>query len=84
MKNIPLPIHQIALLQSYLYEIFTYEKKCNKSFENSEWYLKEKHTEEEVTSVLEFFKNNDIMCDCDIIHKFDLRVFSEDSTKHHQ
>lgn len=77
MKNIPLPIHQIAFLQAYLYEVFSFEKHCKSSFENSEWYLKEKHNKDDVKLILDFFRSENINCDCDIINKIDLRIFQK-------
>lgn len=85
MKNIkpPIQIQKLAFLQGYLYEVFSYEKKCNNSFENSEWYLKEKYSDEEVDSILDFFCSNNINCDCDIIKKFDVREFTIDRENYH-
>ena len=83
MKNIPLPIHQLALLQAYLYEVFSYEKQCRKSFDNAEWYLRDKHNEEKVESIFDFFRSKNINCDCDIINKIDLRDLSSRINYHH-
>ncbi len=83
MKNIPLPIHQLALLQAYLYEVFSYEKQCEKSFDNAEWYLRDKHNEEKVKSIFDFFRSKNINCDCDIINKIDLRDLSSRINYHH-
>jgi len=83
MKNIPMPIYQLALLQAYLYEVFTYENHCKNSFDNSEWYLGDKYNKEEVNSIFDFFRSKDINCDCDIINKFDIREFSKDMAEYH-
>ena len=85
MKNteIPIPLHRLAFLQAYLYEVFAYEQQCKKSFKNSEWYLKENYNEEEVNSILDFFRSNNINCDCDIINKFDIREFSKGVVEYH-
>lgn len=82
-KNPPIPVHQLALLQAYLYEVFAYEKKCLKSFDNSEWYLRQKHNDDVVNSILEFFRMNDINCDCDIINKFDIRKYADSLLHYH-
>lgn len=83
MKNIPIATHQIAFLQAYLYEVFGFENQCKKSFENSEWYLKEKHNEEDVKLIFDYFRFKNINCDCDIINKIDLRDFSKSDTNYH-
>lgn len=79
----PIPVHQLALLQAYLYEVFAYEKQCHKNFSNSEWYLRQKHNEEVVNSILEFFRSNNINCDCDIINKFDIRKYVDSLLHYH-
>ena len=85
MKNkiLPIQIQKLAFLQAYLYEVFNFENQCRNSFKNSEWYLKERYSEEEVESILEFFRSNNINCDCDIINKFDLREFTIDIGNYH-
>ena len=75
--ELPIPIHQLAFLQAYIYQVFTLEIDCKKDFRNSEWFLKENHTDEEVNSIIEFFRSQGFKCDCDIINKFDLRELSK-------
>ena len=82
-SDLPIPIYQLAFLQAYLYEIFSLEGRCEKNFENAEWYLKEKFTDKEVDSILEFFNSFGLKCDCDIIHKLDLREILDDQLKFH-
>lgn len=85
MENIelPIPIHELAFLQAYLYGVFSSKMQCKKNFNHAEWFLNEKHTDEEVTEIKNFFRNNGIECDCDIIYKFDLRDKSKDVIKKH-
>ena len=82
-SELPIPIYQLAILQAYLYEIFSLEGRCEKNFENAEWYLKEKFTDKEVDSILEFFSSFGLKCDCDIIHKLDLREIIDGQLKFH-
>jgi hypothetical protein len=81
--EIPIPIHRLAYLQAYLHQIFTLDSNCKKNFDNTEWYLKETHTDEEVNSTIDFFKNKGLKCDCDIINKFDLKEISKGIIKSH-
>jgi hypothetical protein len=74
--ELPIPIHRLAYLQAYLYQVFTLDNNCKKNFDNTKWYLKEKHADEEVNSTIDFFKSIRLKCDCDIINKFDLREIS--------
>jgi hypothetical protein len=76
--ELPIPIHRLAYLQAYLYQVFSLNSNCKKNFDNTKWYLKEKHTDEEVNSTIEFFKSIGLKCDCDIINKFDLREISKE------
>ncbi len=82
-SELPILIHQLALLQAYLYEIFVGEKKCENNFKYSIWYLKEKFSDKKVDSVLEFFKSYGLKCDCDIINKFDLREILDEKMNFH-
>jgi hypothetical protein len=82
-KEIPIPIHQLAFLQAYLYGVFAGEKPCNKNFSNTKWYLSEKYSNKDVNLILDFLKNKEIECDCDIIHKLDLRELSGDTIPSH-
>ena len=81
--EIPIPIYRLAFLQAYLYQIFTLDNNCKKNFDNTKWYLKEKHADEEVNSTIDFFKSIGIKCDCDIINKFDLKEISKGIIKSH-
>lgn len=75
--ELPIPIHQLAFLQAYLYEVFSAEKKCENNFKHTEWYLKENFSGKEIEHILTFFKKKDVSCDCDIIKKLDLRHISD-------
>lgn len=79
----PISIHELAFLQAYLYGIFTIEKQCKKNFNNTEWYLNEKYSQDNVNALKSYFLNNDIECDCDIINKLDLKKLSKDVIKTH-
>ncbi len=81
-SELPIPIHEVAFLQAYLYEVFSIEDQCQQNFEKTEWHLKGTHKDEEVESIIQFFKSNGVNCDCDIIHKFDLRKFLSANTHH--
>ena len=81
--EIPIPIHRLAYLQAYLHQIFTLDSNCKMNFDNTKWYLKETHTDEEVNSTIDFFKNKGLKCDCDIINKFDLKEISKGIIKSH-
>ena len=82
--DLPIPVHQIAFLQAYLYQIFTIDNQCKKSFKNTEWYLKENYKKQEVDSIINFFKNNNLKCDCDVINKLDLKEISHGLIKAHK
>ena len=81
--ELPIPIHQLALLQAYLYEIFGGEKKCKKNFKYTKWYLKENFSEMELESIFIFFKEKELYCDCDVIKKLDLKDYSIDNLNFH-
>ncbi len=82
-KSLPIPIYRIAMLQAYLYEIFSTEKKCEKNFKYTEWYLKDNFTEEEIVAVIKLFKDKGVHCDCGILKKLDIREFVEDKINFH-
>jgi hypothetical protein len=82
-KKLPIPISEMAFLLAYLYEIFTLKEHCRQNFEQTEWHLKENHKEEKVKLVLDFFRSNGLKCDCDILHKFDLREYINGSMEFH-
>jgi hypothetical protein len=85
MNNVklPIPIHEVAFLQAYLYEVFSFEGHCNQNFKRTEWHLKQSHSDEEIKSIIEFFKGRGLKCDCDILQKFDLREFSKAVVSYH-
>lgn len=85
MTNLDLPIviGEIALLQAYLYQIFTTQSDCKSSFTNTEMYLNDKYNSDEVNSILNYFKENGLQCDCDIIYKMDLKEISKGIIKRH-
>ncbi len=82
-SELPIPIHRLAYLQAYLYQIFTLDSNCKKNFNYTKWYLKEKQTDEEVNATINFFKSIGLKCDCDIISKFDLKEISKGIIKSH-
>ncbi len=79
----PIPIHHLALLQAYLYEIFGGEKKCEKDFTYTRWYLKEKFLLKDIEMVIAFFKEKGIGCDCDILKKLNLQNLSNGKLNFH-
>lgn len=83
-KKLPILIHQLALLQAYLYEIFEAEKRCEKNFKHTKWYLKDKHSEKTIEKIVEFFNQEGLNCDCDVIRKLDLRNYSNSSLNFHK
>lgn len=62
--------HNIMLLQAYLENVVSIENKCKDDFSHTEWYLLEKYNEDEVNAIINFFKENGVKCDCDIVKKF--------------
>jgi len=46
--GLPIRIHKLALLQAYLYEIFSTEKECKKNFRYTEWYLNENFSKKDI------------------------------------
>lgn len=81
--ELPVPIHEIVVLQAYLLEVFAKAGGCANNFEHSEWHLRQKYTDEEIKSIFEFFRNYGLKCDCDIIKKFDIREYSKRIVKFH-
>lgn len=59
----------IAFLQAYLIEVFSYEQECEKNFKHTEWYLDQKYENEEKELYLRFIKERGATCDCDVIKK---------------
>jgi hypothetical protein len=83
--NLPIPIYEVAFLQAFLYQIFSTETVCKKSFKNTEWYFNGKYSHTEVNSIIDFFKRNGAECDCDIIFKIDLKQIAKNIVgKHNQ
>ncbi len=76
-------IQELAFLQAYLFQVFSSEKQCKKNFDHTEWYFNEKYSSNDVSSIKNYFVNNGIFCDCDIINKFDLRIVSKNRMKFH-
>jgi len=58
------------LLQAYLEQIVSIENICKDDFTHTEWYLMEKYSEEEVSAIINFFKERGMKCDCDLVKKF--------------
>ena len=83
-SDLPIPVQKLVLLQAYLFEIFSFENKCKKNFKNTRWYLKEKYTEEEVNSIIDYFENIDLKCDCDIIKKLEVKEIAQGLIKSHK
>lgn len=54
-SELPIPVHRLAYLQAYLYQIFELENNCKKNFDSTKWYLQEKHSDEEVKATIDFF-----------------------------
>ncbi|MHB8871532.1 MAG: DUF2695 domain-containing protein [Candidatus Doudnabacteria bacterium] len=79
-----IPIHQLAFLQAYLYEIFSTEKKCEKDFRHTEWFLRENFPQDKIENIIEFFSQEGLSCDCDIIKKLDLRELSDNKFIFHE
>jgi hypothetical protein len=48
------------------------------------WHLKQKYSDEEIESVISFFRNRGLKCDCDVIHKINLRDMSEKKINFHE
>lgn len=74
MKSVKIPIKEndLTFLQAYLYKTFSLENRCNDNFDYTEWYLKERYSQEEINAIVNFFKGKGINCDCDIINKLEL------------
>jgi len=86
MKNsqLPIPLYEISFLQAYLYEFFSLEGECSKNFNHTTWHLKQKYNDEQIETVINFFRSRGITCDCDILHKFDLKEISKDKINFHE
>jgi hypothetical protein len=85
IKELPILLHQLALLQAYLYEIFDGEKqRCENNFKHTKWYLKDKHSEKTVEQIIAFFNQEGLCCDCDVIRRLDLRNYSSGTLNFHK
>ncbi len=85
IKNeLPIPIHRLAFLQAYLYEIFTTEKQCENNFKYTEWYFGENYSDKELKLILVFLKELGVKCDCDVIKNIDLRELTNKTIKFHK
>ncbi len=71
--NLPMQIHELAFLKAYLYELFTSANVCQNNFHHTNWYLKDKYSDDEIEKIKNHFILKNINCDCDIIFKLDLR-----------
>jgi len=83
-NELPVPIYRLALLQAYLYEIFTTEKRCEKDFRYTDWYLTQNFSKKEIEQIIQFFINEGIQCDCGVIKKLDLKDFSDGTLNFHK
>ena len=81
--NTPIPLYKLALLQAYLYQVFSLENSCKGNFKNTEWYLKENFSPEQSKSILKFFESLGLKCDCDVINKLNLKKISDDEFRFH-
>jgi len=82
--KLPVPVYRLALLQAYLYEILTTEKRCERNFKYTDWYLTHNFSEKEIDKIFQLFKDKDIKCDCDVIKKLDLHELSKDTLNFHE
>ena len=81
--NTPIPLYKLALLQAYLYQVFSLENSCKGNFKNTEWYLKENFSSEQSENILKIFERLGLKCDCDIINKLDLKKISDGEFQYH-
>lgn len=72
------------MLQTYLEQIVSIENKRKDDFSYTEWYLKEKYSENEVYAIINFFKGSRVKCDCDVIKKVDLKELSKGTLNFHE
>ncbi|MEJ5351353.1 MAG: hypothetical protein WHS65_07160 [Melioribacteraceae bacterium] len=82
-SKLPIPIHQLAMLQVYLYEILSIDKKCEKNFKHTEWYMNENFSKNEIEKILKFFQEEDVHCNCGILKKINLQNYIDESIKYH-
>ncbi len=79
----PISLYRLASLQAYLYRIFSMEKKCENTFENTKWYLNQMFSKNDIEMIFKFFHEEKLTCDCDILKKLDLRKLSNDKFNFH-
>ncbi len=85
IKNkLPIPVYRLALLQAYLYEIFTTEKRCEQNLKYTDWYLTQNFSEKDIEKIFQLFKYKGIKCDCDVIKKLDLKELSKNILNFHE
>lgn len=82
--DLPISIHRLALLQAYLYEVFSNETKCEENFKYTEWFLNENFSKTETNNLLQFLSEKEVVCDCDILKKIDLRELSPNQFEFHK
>ncbi|MBN1302138.1 MAG: hypothetical protein JW995_13065 [Melioribacteraceae bacterium] len=81
--ELSVPVYKLALLQAYLYEIFSLENKCDMNFNHTIWYLKQNFTEKEADMIISFLRSKGVNCDCDILRKLDLSVLAAHELNFH-
>lgn len=72
MRDKQINPEDIALLQAYLVEVFSFEEGCRNNFKHTEWYLEQKLGKEKKEQYLDYIINSGAKCDCDVIKKIDL------------
>lgn len=82
--KIPVPVYRLALLQAYLYEIFTTEKRCEQNLKHTDWYLTQNFSEKDIEKIFQLLKYKEIQCDCDVIKKLDLKELSKGILNFHE
>lgn len=82
--ELPVPVYRLALLQAYLYEIFTTEKRCEQNFKYTDWYLTQNFSGKDIEKIFQLFKDKDIKCDCDVIKKLGLHELSKGTLNFHE
>lgn len=78
------PVHHLAFLQAFLYEIFSSSKKCENNFKYTEWYLEENFSVNEINLFHDFFRSKEVKCDCDVLKKIDIRELLDESYNFHK
>lgn len=83
-ERLSIPVHQLAFLQAYLYEVFSTEKRCEENFKHTEWYLNENYSEKDAEQIIKFFNEEGLNCDCDLLKKLDLQKLYGESLNFHK